>query len=215
MKKPVIGIIVMLLVGSALVLWGEETEEKSSPPTQQDVLRAINRYTSDSVCWGANISTGFSEKTIYACINFINSTAFWKTNDGIREHVIVWGPENNDAHLKDLAFNSVGIEWNVLNFIRYVVQNGELVNVTPTGELYIMEFRFNTTEVSNAGTIEEPYIVRVNTELKLALEVDSDGKPIRGSFEQKIYRMEGNTESRNWMRGNFTFLGSWRKQSGG
>ncbi len=83
-------------------------------------------------------------------------------------------PETNDTFLRDLAFNSAWIEWNVLNFIRYVAQNGKLVNITRSDEIYHLTLQLNRTETVNAGPLENPYIITTKLSMRLVLSVDSN-----------------------------------------
>ncbi|AHL21697.1 hypothetical protein [Thermococcus nautili] len=175
--------------------------------TSGEVIEALTSYSPDSICWTANVTNGLSEKSVYACMNFQNSSASWRiTRDG-REYAVVLNPETNDTFLRDLAFNSAWIEWNVLNFIRYVAQNGKLVNITRSDGIYHLTFQLNRTETVNAGPLENPYIITTKLSMRLVLSVDSNGRPLGGVFEQRTYTSAGGSEG--LLTGNFTVLGEW------
>ncbi|NJE06553.1 hypothetical protein E3E36_10480 [Thermococcus sp. M36] len=218
----VIGFVLLAGVAYYFVSSGS-SKDLHSPPSMNDVLKAIDGQT--SFCWKAEVmteetagnGTAAFRKDVKACINYENRSAVWRVKTGSGEGTMRAIPgESNYNFYWDLARHSQGVEWNVMNFIRAALMEGNVTGIRKTGEGYEMNVVFNWDESYSVGTIENGSRVVASHTLKLSLLVDEKENPLRGNFTETFERdyLDFGRVERGETRGNFTILGPWEPSLG-
>ncbi len=184
-------------------------------PSVNEVLISLGSY--ESFCWVVNGTSlpvpffGIQAKWVKGCVNYANGSAvYWvKKTDGRSFHYIV------NATLDDLDWSVIthtySPELNIINFLSWVLTDGNVTDVKRAGNLYQLNLSLDYVDESNAGTIENPHIIRIYITWNVTLIVNADGEPIGGHFVGKS-RGPSNVNSANWFQeGNFTLLGEWKQ----
>ncbi|NJE54952.1 hypothetical protein [Thermococcus sp. 21S9] len=182
-------------------------------PSITQVLVKLGSY--ESFCWsmkGTSLSVlSVPAESLKACINYSNGSAlYWiNTTDG-RSFPYVVNSTSNDLDWSIIT-HTYSPELNIMNFLWWILENGNVTDVKRIGNHYAFHISLKYEEESNAGTIENPYLVRVIRMWNVTLIVTADGKPIGGHL---VGRSHGpsNVVGANWFKeGNFTLLGEWRQ----
>jgi hypothetical protein len=141
---------------------------------------------------------------VKVCVNYANSTAvYWvgKTNGWNFTYTI--SPNIDDLEWS-VVTNSVWPEVNIVNFLRRILQNGNVTWVKKQGDVYEFRVSFRHEEVSNAGTIENPKIIRAVEIWNVTVVVKDNGELLGGYFIGKI--IGGSAGVPRVHKGDFTIL---------
>ncbi|WP_457742559.1 hypothetical protein [Thermococcus sp.] len=203
------------LDSTSMALPGENTapENGVKAPSINEILVRIGSH--ESFCWSMNgTSLSFFNvpvESLRACINYSNGSAlYWvKTTDG-RSF-----PYRVNATANDFDWSVVththSPELNIMNFLSWVLQDGNVTDVKRAGNHYRFIISLDHVDESNAGTIENPHMIRIYITWNVTLIVNADGEPIGGHFVGKS-RGPSNVVGANWFKeGNFTLLGEWKQ----
>ncbi|WP_297550203.1 hypothetical protein [Thermococcus sp.] len=184
-------------------------------PSVREILISLGSH--ESFCWIVNGTSlqvhffGIQAKWVKGCVNYANGSAvYWvKKTDGRSFHYIV------NATLDELDWSVIthtySPELNIINFLSWVLTNGNVTEVRKLGDSYEFHISLRYVEESNAGTIENPYLIRILQTWNVTLLVNGDGEPLNGHFMGRS-RGPSNVYGANWFHeGNFTFLGEWKQ----
>jgi len=210
MKRCVGEAVVLIVLVSVLVFLVSSAGGNGSAPTVGSVLNHVGSTT--SFCWRAELS-GSTNTTILACINYDNKTAVWRIEgkNGVRVLSAVPGGKFYEINW-DLAATSRGVEWNVMNFVAWLLRSG---NVSGPARAAKGEYEFNVTcswtESYTIGTIESGTPVEARNMIRATVRVDRDGNPLGGTFTwvRHVIYLDENRTIREETRGSFEVLGPW------
>jgi len=224
MKRFLIALTVLLVfslvLGYAILSNGpnERSNVSSStttvipePPPVSKILSRLNSYT--SFCWavdGTSLSLfGVRAENVKGCVNYTNDSAvYWIRTIHGRSFPYVVNSTANDLDWS-MVTSSVWPEINIVNFLRWMLESGNVTEVKRAGDNYEFHIFLRYVEESNAGTIENPYLIRILQTWNVTLLVNGDGEPLNGHFTGSS-RGPSNVYGANWLHeGNFTFLGRW------
>jgi len=124
--------------------------------------------------------------SIRACVNYSNGTAvYWIRDNGGRNFTFSVNSKVNDINWSIVARTSWP-EINIMNFLRWILENGNVTGIKRTGSYYEFHVFLRQEDESNAGTIEEPYVIRIVETWNVTLRVKSNGEPVSGRFSGRI-----------------------------
>ena len=182
-------------------------------PSVNEILVKLGSH--ESFCWSMNGTSlsvfNIPTESLKACINYSNGSAlYWiNTTDG-RSFPYVANSTLDNLDWSVIT-HTYSPELNIINFLSWVLENGNVTCVKRTGNHYEFCISLKYEEESNAGTIENPYFVRATETWNVTLIANADGNPIGGHFVGRS-RGPSNVVSANWFKeGNFTLLGEWRQ----
>lgn len=206
--KRILGIALVALFLVLLAGYYPFSEDNEKPPTVDQVLSRINSY--QSFCWGIEGGSqriyffNVRAREIRGCIDYANDSAVWwvKRADG-GNFTYRASPQTNDMDWS-VAVHTVWPEMNIMNFLRWVLKNGNVTGIQKEDSYYRFRVIFKREEVSNAGTIEDPHIIRVVETWNVTLRVRGKGEPLGGHFYGEINGGSAGVPSVH--EGNFTIL---------
>ncbi|ASJ08768.1 hypothetical protein A3L11_05825 [Thermococcus siculi] len=213
--------MVVLLIAAAAYhfISTSSPDDARTPPSVSDVLRAVDNQT--SFCWRAEILTERTSgdvnstfrREITGCVNYDNRSALWRTDYGNGSGVMRAFPGEKFYDINwNLATQSWGVEWNVMNFISTSLKKGKVVEVKAVQGGYLFKVAFNWTSSYSVGSIENGSRVSAPHRMELFLLVDNDGNPVGGNFTEMYEEryVDWGRIDRVEIRGNFTLLGPWK-----
>lgn len=188
------------------------TQTTPKAPSVNQVLIKLGSYT--SICWEVNGSSlsvfGIQARRVRGCLNHSNGSAVYWIEDVNGRRFPYRVNSTMDEIEWSIVTHTVWPELNIVNFLWWVLENGNVTSVERIGNHYELHASLEYEEESNAGTIEDPYFVKIFERWNVTLILDENGEPIGGHFVGRA-RGNPNVVGANWFKeGDFTILGEWK-----
>ncbi|CAB49192.1 hypothetical protein [Pyrococcus abyssi] len=199
-------VLVIFLIGYSTLSLNSSLEERK--PTIDQIVSEISSYS--SFCWivnGTSLSVPLFRaraKSVKACINYSNGSAiYWVRDEGGKDFSYQINMDELDW---DIVVHSVWPELNIMNFLKWILENGNVTEVKRVDEGYEFHVLHEYKEESNAGTLENPRVVEITIVWNVTLVVNDNGKLVGGHFIGKSIG-PSNVNTANWVQeGNFSIL---------
>ncbi len=141
-------------------------------------------------------------------MNYANGSAVYWIKDVNGKILLRWVSSADDFKWSVIT-RTTWPELNIVNFLQWILESGNVTEVRKLGDSYEFYLFLRAEYESNAGTIEDPHIIKTVKLWNVTLVVNGDGKPLGGHISGKD-KGPSNVYGANWLHeGNFTLLGQW------